>query len=121
MLSELAHAQTPAPAGEAPGFLQFGPLIIILGLAYMLFIRPQRQQEREHRTMLANLKRNDEVVTTGGLYGRVVGLTENVATLEVASSVQVRIERNQIKGLAKQVGANEKDRQREKDREKGKS
>jgi preprotein translocase subunit YajC len=120
MLSELAHAQSAGSQGGSPAFLQFGPLIIILGLAYVLLIRPQRQQEKQHREMLANLKRNDEVTTTGGLYGRIVALTDVVVTLEVAPNVQVRVERSQIKNLAKAAGGDEKERRREKDKEKGK-
>jgi preprotein translocase subunit YajC len=121
MFIERALAQTAAASGEPPLFLQFGPLVIILGLAYVLLIRPQRQQEREHRMMLANLKRNDEVVTGGGLYGRVVGLTESVVTLEVAPNVHVRVDRSQVKTLVKAPAAEEKERRRERDREKGKS
>ena len=120
MLSELAYAQSQGPQHQSPAFLQFGPLIIILALAYLLLIRPQRQQEKEHRTMLANLKRNDEVTTNGGIYGRVVGLTETVVTLEVAPNVQVRVERSQIKSLAKSSAGDEKERRRDKDKEKGK-
>jgi preprotein translocase subunit YajC len=121
MLSEVAHAQGVAPGGDAPAYLQFGPLIIILGLAYVLLIRPQRQQEREHRTMLANLKRNDEVTTSGGILGRVTALTESVVTIEVAPNVQIRVERAQVKGPPKSPGADDKERRREKDREKGKA
>ena len=93
MFTELAYAQAGATAGQAPAFLQFGPLIIIFALAYILLIRPQRQQERQHRTMLANLKRNEEVTTTGGIYGRVVSLTDAVVTLEVAPNVRLRVGR----------------------------
>ncbi len=121
MLSDLAHAQSAAPGGDAPAFLQFGPLIIILGLAYVLLIRPQRQQEREHRTMLANLKRNDEVTTGGGIFGRVVGLTDSVVTIEIAPNVQIRVERAQVKGPTKPPAGDDKERRREKDREKGKA
>ncbi len=121
MLGEIAYAQVPTPSGEAPAILQFGPLVIILGLAYVLLIRPQRQQEREHRTMLSNLKRNDEVMTSGGIFGRVVTLTEGVVTLEIAPNVQIRVERGQVKTLAKPVGGEDKERRRDRDREKGKS
>ena len=120
MLSELAYAQSPAPRGESPAFLQFGPLVIILALAYVLLIRPQRQQEKQHRTMLENLKRNDEVITSGGIYGRIVTLTDTVLTLEVTPTVQVRVERSQIKSLVKPPAAEEKERRRDKDREKEK-
>ena len=119
MLAEIAFAQTGGAGGEAPAFLQFGPLIIIVGLAYFLLIRPQRQQEREHRSMLEKLKRNDEVTTSGGLFGKVVTLSDTVVTLEVAPKVHVRVERSQIKGLVKGPGGEEKDQRREKD--KGKS
>jgi preprotein translocase subunit YajC len=121
MLVELAFAQAGATPGEPPAFLQFGPLVIILGLAYLLLIRPQRQQERQHRMMLANLKRNDEVTTTGGIHGRVVALGEQVVTLEIAPNVHVRVERSQVKALVKPPAPEEKERRREKDREKGKS
>jgi preprotein translocase subunit YajC len=110
MFTELAYAQAGAPGGQAPAFLQFGPLIIIFALAYVLLIRPQRQQERQHRTMLSNLKRNDEVTTTGGIHGRIVSLTDAVVTLEVAPNVRLRVERSQIKGQAKPPGAEDKDR-----------
>jgi preprotein translocase subunit YajC len=91
---------------------------MIVVFAYLLLWRPQRQQEKDHRTMLANLKRNDEVTTSGGIYGRIVGLTDHVVTLEVAPSVQVRVDRSQIKSLSKPPPAEEKERRRGKEREK---
>lgn len=120
MLSELAYAQSSAPGGNVPAFHQFVPFAIILGLAYVLLIRPQRQQERQHRMMLANLKRNDEVTTTGGLYGRVLGLTESIVTLEIAPNVHVRVERSQVKSLVKSQAGNDKERRRDKDKDKDK-
>ncbi len=120
MLSEIAYAQSSPPSGDAPAFLQFGPLAIILGLAYLLLIRPQRQQDREHKMMLANLKKNDEVTTTGGVFGRVVGLTENVVTLEVATNLRIRVERSQVKSLVKAPAGDEKDKRRDKDKDKDK-
>jgi preprotein translocase subunit YajC len=123
MLGELAYAQSAAPADGLQSFLQsqIPFFIIIIALGYLLLIRPQRQEENRHRTMLANLKRNDEVTTNGGILGRIVGLTETVVTLEVAPNVQVRVERSQIKSLAKSPAGDEKERRREKDKEKGKS
>ena len=66
-----------------PGFLLF-------------FLRPQTNKAREHRKMLAELKSNDEVVTTGGLIGRIVEIGDKVVTLEIAPNVRVRVERSQI-------------------------
>lgn len=119
MWTELAHAQSATPGGAAPAFVQFIPFVIILGLAYVLLIRPQRQQERQHREMLDNLKRNDEVTTTGGLYGRIVGLTDTVVTLQIAPNVSVRVERSQIKNPAKTPTGDEANRRREREKEKG--
>ncbi len=120
MWNDLAYAQSGSAAGGAPAFVQFVPFIIILGLAYLLLIRPQRQQERQHRMMLDNLKRNDEVTTAGGLYGRIVSLTDSVVTLEVAPNVNVRVERSQIKNPAKPAGVDDKERRRDREKEKGK-
>ncbi len=123
MLGELAYAQSVLPTDGLRSILQsqIPFFIIIIALGYLLLIRPQRQQENQRRTMLANLKRNDEVTTNGGILGRIVGLTETVVTLEVAPNVQVRVERSQIKSLAKSPAGDEKERRREKDKEKGKS
>jgi len=120
MWTELAHAQSATPGGAAPAFVQFIPFVIILGLAYILLIRPQRQQERQHRDMLSNLKRNDEVTTAGGLYGRVVSLTDTVVTLQIAPNVSVRVERSQIKNPVKTPTGDETNRRREKDKDKDK-
>ena len=89
--------------GEMGSLLQspMVPMVMILGVIYFLLIRPQQQKAKEHREMLANLKRNDEVITAGGLYGKVVGLSDRIVTLEIAPNVKVRVDRPQIAALAK--------------------
>jgi preprotein translocase subunit YajC len=94
-------AWAQATHGAPPALVQFLPLILIFVVFYFLLIRPQQQKSKEHRTMLANLKRNDEVITSGGLYGKVVALTDKVVTLEIAQNVRVRVDRPQIASLAK--------------------
>ena len=110
----LAFAQTGA-APEGPGpLVQFFPLILIFIVFYFLLIRPQQQKAKAHRTMLDELKRNDEVVTAGGLYGRIMELGEKVVTLELAQNVRIRVERSKIEALAeegnigKKAGADKK-------------
>ena len=94
--------------GDAPSALvNFAPLILIFVVFYFLLIRPQQQKAKEHREMLANLKRNDEVITSGGLYGKVVALSDRVVTLEIAPNIKVRIDRPQIASLAKAGQAEE--------------
>ncbi len=94
---DIAFAQTPAPAERGPGVLvQMLPFVLIFAVVYLLLIRPQQRKAREHATMVANIKKNDEVITTGGLHGRVVGLEDRVLTVEIAQNVRVRIERAQV-------------------------
>ena len=100
----LAFAQSGA-APEGPGpLVQFFPLILIFIVFYFLLIRPQQQKAKAHRNMLGELKRNDEVVTVGGLYGRIMEIGEKVVTLELAQNVRVRIERAKIETLAEEGG-----------------
>ncbi len=101
----LAFAQDGA-APEGPGpLVQFFPLILIFVVFYFLLIRPQQQKAKAHRNMLSELKRNDEVVTVGGLYGRIMELGENVVTLELAQNIRVRVERSKIEAVAEEGGS----------------
>jgi preprotein translocase subunit YajC len=116
MLPDLAYAQTPG-GGGMPAILQ-SPLpmvLIILVIFYLLVMRPQQQKEKQHRTMLDNLKRNDEVTTSSGLYGRVVALSDKVVTLEIAPNVRVRVDRPHIASLVPKGTDKEKDREKEKE------
>lgn len=78
--------------GPGP-LLQFLPLAMVMVIFYFLLIRPQQQKMKTHRALIDNLKRNDEVMTGGGLYGRVVELADRIVTLEVAPNVRVRVDR----------------------------
>jgi preprotein translocase subunit YajC len=61
-----------------------------------MVIRPQQKKGKEHQEMLKKLKKNDEVMTSGGIYGKVVDLKETVVTLEIAPNVRIRVHRPQI-------------------------
>jgi preprotein translocase subunit YajC len=65
-----------------------------------MFIRPQSKKATDHQKMLNELKRNDEVVTTGGLIGRIAEITDKLITLEIAPNVRVRVERTQVSALS---------------------
>ena len=78
--------------GPGP-LLQFLPLVMVMVICYFLLIRPQQQKLKAHRQLIDNLKRNDEVMTGGGLYGRVVELADRIVTLEIAPNVRVRVDR----------------------------
>src|SRR5260221_14359767 len=83
-------------ASEYAGIIQMVPIVAVIAVFWFLVIRPQSQKAKEHSKMLKELKRNDEVVTTGGLIGRIVELGDAVVTLEVAPNVRIRVERPQI-------------------------
>ena len=79
--------------------LQLAPFALILVVFYFLLVRPQQQKARETEEMLSSLRVNDEVVTAGGLHGRIVKLSEKVLTIEIAPKVQVRIDRSAVSQL----------------------
>jgi len=107
-------AWAQAAHGSPPALVSFAPLLLILAVFYFLLIRPQQQKAKEHREMLANLKRNDEVVTSGGIFGKVVALNERVVTLEIAPNIRVRVERQQIAALAKSAAGDEISKEKDK-------
>ena len=78
------------------GILNFIPLIFIFLVFYFLIIRPQQKKQKEHREMIKGLKKNDEVVTTGGLYGTIVNIKENSIVLRVDENVKIETEKNSI-------------------------
>lgn len=96
---DIAYAQAaPGMTGPSP-VMTILPFILIFAIMYFLVIRPQQKKGREHQEMLSKLKKNDEVMTSGGIYGKVVALADNVVTLEVAPNVRIRVHRPQISAL----------------------
>ena len=91
-----AHAQAAAgqPQGGGFGMLLFP--IILIAIMYFLMIRPQMKRQKEHKAMLDKLSKGDEVITSGGIAGTVVGLSDAFITVEVASSVQLRVQKGAI-------------------------
>ena len=79
------------------GFQDFIPLILIFAIMYFLLIRPQQKKVKEHQNMVASLRRGDQVVTQGGLIGKVTKVKEeNEIEVEVADGVKVRVLQNTI-------------------------
>jgi preprotein translocase subunit YajC len=98
-MAELAYAQAESPMNGPHPIVQFLPLVLVFVVFYFLLIRPQQKRAKERQEMIDSIKRNDEVVTTGGLYGRVTELNEKVVTLEIAPKVNVRVTRQSIDAL----------------------
>lgn len=102
-----AVSQADGGAQPPPGGGFFGavmPIILIFGVFYFLIIRPQQKRQGEHAKMLDTLKAGDEVVTNGGLVGKVVKTEERLLTIEIADKVKVRVLRGQIAGRLPEVG-----------------
>lgn len=94
-MASLAYAQFENVSGPGP-LVQLLPLALVFVVFYFLLIRPQQQKAKAQRQMIDNLKRNDEVITAGGLYGKVIELNEKIVTIEIAANVRVRVDRPHI-------------------------
>jgi preprotein translocase subunit YajC len=91
-----AWAQSIPGIGGSGQLLSFLPLVLVFVIFYFLLIRPQQKKAKQHQDMVTRIKKNDEVMTSGGIYGKVVALADNVVTLEVAPNVRIRVHRPQI-------------------------
>ena len=89
-----------APAGQSSGtagfFIQMFPLLAIFVIFYFLMIRPQQRRVKEHQTAVSAVKKGDEVITGGGIRGRVTKVTDVDAEVEIASGVRVRVVKSTI-------------------------
>jgi preprotein translocase subunit YajC len=101
MFDSLAYAMAPTGGdGAGGGFTTFIPLILMFGIFYFLLIRPQQQKAKKMREILSNLKKDDMVVTSGGIHGKITGLTDTIVTLEIAPNVRIKVSRGQIAGVS---------------------
>lgn len=95
-----AQATAAAPAMNQNPVMQFLPFILVFGIFYFLMIKPQKKKLEQEQAMLNALTKGDEVYTKAGLLGTIVGLTEKIVTLEVATGVKLKVVRSQVAGKA---------------------
>lgn len=88
-----AHAQQAAPQAAGGGMGSIVMMVVLFAIMYFLMIRPQQKRIKEHRALVAALKKGDEVITNGGLMGRIVALDEHAVDLEIAKNTVVRFQR----------------------------
>jgi len=93
-----AMAQEAAAGGE-PGMINFVFLIVLFLIFYFLLLRPQIKRAKEHKKMTAELAKNDEVITTGGIAGKVTKIDDSFATVKIAEGVEVQVQRSSIGSL----------------------
>ncbi len=86
-------------AAQGSGLLGMLPLLLIFVLFYFMLIRPQSKRAKEHKNMVAALEKGDEVVTNGGLLGRVTDVGEGFLTVKIAEGVEVKVQRQSVSAL----------------------
>lgn len=91
-----AYAQAAAGADTASSLMSFLPMIAMFAVLYFIMIRPQMKKQKEHKAMIDALAKGDEIVTAGGLLGRVTKVAESFVSLEVSSGVEVQCQRSAV-------------------------
>lgn len=110
---------TSGQAADGGGALaSFVPLILMFAVFYFLLIRPQQKRAKEHRAMLAAIKRGDNVVTSGGLYGRVVDVSDDTLVIDLGET-KVTVGRSFVSGVALDPKAAPAKKDQKKDQKKG--
>jgi preprotein translocase subunit YajC len=94
----MAQAAGGAPSGGSPMsmFVMMGLFVVIF---YFLLIRPQQKKQKEHQAMLGKLAAGDEVLTAGGIVGRIIEVGDSFVTLEIADNVRIKVQRYQVTSL----------------------
>ena len=101
---DILLAQNSSQSGS--GLLGFIPIILIGVIFYLLILRPQTRQRKQHENTLANLKKGDKIITRGGLYGKIVnfqGKNESKVVIDAGSEIKLNISRSYISGLANNI------------------
>ncbi len=92
-------------AGQASGgmaaFSQIIPLVFMFAIFYFLLIRPQQKKAKEHKALLDALKKGDSIITAGGVHGKVTAVDDTVATVEIATGVNIKITKSYIASIKK--------------------
>lgn len=116
-MPSLAWAQG-GPDGSGPSQLvSLLPIVLMFAILYFLLIRPQQTRAREHQTMVANLRRNDEIITSGGIHGRIQSIADKVLVVEIAPNVRIRLDRDQVASVVGGARPEEREKEKEKDKE----
>ena len=96
MLISPAYAQAAPGGAMGGGFESMILILLMFGVLYFMMIRPQMKRAKEQKAMIEALQKGDEVITAGGLLGRITRLSEGYVTLEIANSVEVQVQRPAI-------------------------
>lgn len=101
-MNALIPAAWAQAGGASSGGSQLAPLlmmVVFIVIFYFLLIRPQQKKSKDHQAMISKLSAGDEVVTAGGILGRIVEIGDTFVTLEIADSVRVKVQKFQVTSL----------------------
>lgn len=102
ILNQLAAAST---AGEAPAWVSYAPFVAMALIFWFLILRPQMKQQKDHKSKLSALKKGDEVLTGGGLIGKILKVDDNYAEVEIAQGVKVKALKSTIVDVIPPAGS----------------
>ena len=91
-----AYAQGAGAGAQGDGMMSLIMIVLMFGVLYFLMIRPQMKRAKEHKSMLDALQKGDEVVTAGGVLGRITKIGDNYVTVEIANNIEVQAQRSAI-------------------------
>jgi preprotein translocase subunit YajC len=101
----LAFAMAAPPGGAGAGsqsaLLNLVPLVLMFAIFYFLLIRPQQKKAKEHRALLDSLKKGDQVITAGGMHGKVSSIEGDIVIIEIATGVNVKFNKGHIASVVK--------------------
>lgn len=96
----LLSCVTQPEGGQGGGSWSFLPLMIaIFAVFYLLLIYPKQREQKKHMAMLSKLKKGDEVITSAGIHGKVVGVTDRIVVLRIAENCKIEVEKNYIAAI----------------------
>ncbi len=111
---ENAYAMAPSPGGPEGANPTSGllgilpPLVAMFAIFYFLLIRPQQKKQKDHDAMLNALKEGDNVLTSGGIYGTIRKIKEEVLTVQIADNVKVKVSRKSVSDLKDKISKDKK-------------
>lgn len=92
-----AYAEGAAPAG--PGFEMLGMIGIFFVIMYFMIIRPQNKRQKEHKALMESLSKGDEVVTNGGMMGKIRGVSDDTIRIELAENIVIKVQKHAISSV----------------------
>jgi len=95
----ISNAYAQAAGGGDPGFMGLLPIILMFVLLYFLMIRPQMKRAKDHKQMVEALQKGDEVITSGGVVGRISRLADGYVILEIAANTEISVQRTAVQTL----------------------